>query len=807
MSTNKNEESSIAERVENLISQMAIEQKIAQLQGILLFENLVDRFLGNFPEGIGAITTLGGTSTITGNADLMDKLQNQIMAKNDLHIPALSHSEALTGLVSIGATSFPSAIGLGSTWNPDTVEQMADIIREQMLAVGVRQALSPVMDVARDPRWGRLGETYGEDPTLCAAISVAFTKGLQGKDLKEGVIVTGKHFLGYGMSEGGLNQASSPIPPRELLEVYAKPFQAAITEAKLQSIMNSYGSIDGDLVVKSQHILNDLLRDEMGFEGLVVSDYMSIQRAVDLGVSENRVTAGIESLQAGLDVEFPFPYAYTRALIDAVHEGKLDVSYIDRAVRRVLSAKFKLGLFENPYARRETLGDVYDTQKAKSHSLKAAHESIVLLKNDGILPLSKETKKIAVIGPHADSLRLLFGHYTYVAMVDVGLSGAFADMMAGLETGSDEEDPFGGLLSAKVTPPPFYEGSKVRQQPPSVEETLKMMLGPKTSTILAAIKAKCPNTEVVYEKGCDIAGTNRAGFEAALAAAKSADAVILTLGGKYGSGNNSTIGEALDSSKIGLPGIQEEIAKLIFETGTPAVLVHMDARPLSSEFIAENYPAILENWFPGETGGEALVDVLFGDYNPSGRLAATAARDAGQVPIYAMHRLGDSYRKRGNGYVNRYFDGTPQPLFYFGHGLSYTTFEYSNLILDKRVKAVGTIHLSVDVKNTGARDGEEVVQVYIRDDKASMLRPGMELAGFKRVGLKAGEIRKIHFYMKADQFAFLDVNMKWVVEAGLMTVKVGASSEDIRLSGTFEIEDTTYIDGKTRGFYARTMVE
>ena len=806
MDAPKVSENTIVEFVENLISQMTLEQKIAQLEGMLFFENMLDRMLENFPDGIGALTTLGGAPTVAGNADFMDTLQNRIMALNELHIPALSHCEALTGMVSVGATSFPSAIGLGSTWNPETVEKMAHIIREQMLAVGVRQALSPVMDVCRDPRWGRLGETYGEDPTLSAAMSVAFTKGLQGKDLKEGVIVTGKHFLGYGLSEGGLNQASSPIPPRELREVYAKPFQAAITEANLQSMMNSYGSIDGELVVKSKHILNDLLRDEMGFEGLVVSDYMSIQREVDLGVSEDRVTAGIEALQAGLDVELPFPFAYTRALIPAVHAGKLDIATIDQAVRRVLTAKFKLGLFDNPYAHREKINDAYEPKMTKAHSLKAAHESIVLLKNDGLLPLSKEVKKIAVIGPHADSLRLLFGHYTHVAMVDVGLSGAFQDMMVGLDVGSDEEDPFGGLMGAHVDLPPFYEGSKVRQQPALVDETLKQMLG-QTPTILAAIKAKCPNAQVVYEKGCDIAGTNRAGFAAALAAARAADVVILTLGGKYGSGNNSTVGEALDSSKIGLPGIQEEFARLIFETGTPAVLVHMDARPLSSEFIAENYPAILENWFPGETGGQALADVLFGDYNPAGRLAATAARDAGQVPVYAMHRFGDSYRKRGKGFNNRYFEGTPQPLFYFGQGLSYSTFEYSNLSLDEKVTAGGTVHLSVDVKNSGTRDGEEVVQVYVRDEKASMLRPGIELAGFKRVGLKAGETRKIHFEMKADQFAFLDVDMKWVVEAGEMTVKVGASSEDIRLSGKFEIEDTAYITGKNRGFFARTRVD
>ncbi len=806
MSTIRTGDHTTTDAVETLLAQMTLEQKIAQLEGCLFFESQLDRLLGNFPDGIGAFTTLGGAPTIVGSADLIDKLQDRLMATNALRIPALPHCEALTGMVAAGATSFPSAIGLGSTWNPDTVEKMADIIREQMLAVGIRQALSPVMDVCRDPRWGRLGETYGEDPTLSAAMSVAFTKGLQGQDLKDGVIVTGKHFLGYGLSEGGLNQASNPIPARELREVYAKPFQAAITEANLQSMMNSYGSIDGELVVTSKHILNDLLRDEMGFDGLVVSDYMSIQRAVDLGASENRVTAGSEALKAGLDVEFPFPYAYTRELVAAVREGKLEEAYIDRAVRRVLTAKVKLGLFDNPYARRDKLATAFDPQKTRAHSLKAARESIVLLKNDGLLPLSKETQKIAVIGPHADSLRLLFGHYTYVAMVDVGLSGAFADMMVGLETGSDEEDPFGGLMGAHVVQPPLFEGSKVRQQPAIVDETLRQLLG-QTPTLLAAIKAKCPQAEVVYEKGCDIAGTNRSGFAAALAAAESADVVILTVGGKYGSGNNSTIGEALDSSNIGLPGLQEEFARLILETGTPAVLVHLDARPLSSVFIAEHYPAILENWFPGETGGEALADVLFGDYNPAGRLPATVARDAGQIPVYAMHRFGDSYRTRGKGFANRYFEATPQPLYYFGQGLSYTTFEYSDLNLDPTVKADGRVHLSVAVKNMGDRDGEEVVQVYVRDEKASMLRPGQELAGFCRVALKAGETRTVHFDMRADQFAFLDAGMKWIVEAGAMTVRVGSSSEDIRLSGQFNIENNAGIVGKNRGFFARTCID
>lgn len=797
MQTFLDKNKSIAERVEDLMSKMTLEQKIAQLQCSMVMGD-VEANLANFPDGIGEITGFGGTPSVESNADFADKAQAVIIAKNDLGIPVLLHCESLTGMNAAGATIFPSAIGLGATWNPVTVERMTDIIREQMLSVGVRQALSPVMDVARDPRWGRVGETYGEDPTLCAAMSVAFTKGLQGKDLKDGAVATAKHFLGYGFADGGLNMASNPIPPRELREVFAKPFQAAITEGGLASIMNSYGTIDGEMIITSKHILNDLLREEMGFTGMVVSDYMSINRTVDLKVSENSATSGVEAIKAGLDVELPMPYGYTQTLADAVNEGKLDVAYIDRAVRRVLTTKVKLGLFENPLARRELIPQAFDVQKTRAHSLKAARESIVLLKNDGILPLSKDTKKIAVIGPHAGSLRLLFGCYTYVASMEMALGGVMVEM-AGM---SDMN--MGGTAGPTA---PLFEGSDVREEDPAVTEAIKMMFGDKTPTILASIKAKCPNAEIVYEKGCDIGGTNQKGFGAAIAAAKSADVVILTVGGKYGWGSYCTTGEGIDCNDIGLTGVQEELAKAIYETGTPAVLVHMDAKPLSSEFIAKNYPAIIENWFPGDTGGEALADVLFGDYNPAGRLPITAARNAGQIPIYAMHRYGNSYRAVKAMALNRYVEGSKYPLFYFGEGKSYSSFEYSNLQLDKRVKADGIINLSVDVKNTSDRDGEEVVQIYVRDELASMLRPGRELAGFRRVEVKAGETKTVHFSMRADQFAFLDVDMKWVVEAGEMTMLVGSSSEDIRLTDTFEIENTAYIVGKDRGFYAKTAVD
>jgi beta-glucosidase len=437
----------------------------------------------------------------------------------------------------------------------------------------------------------------------------------------------------------------------------------------------------------------------------------------------------------------------------------------------------------------------------KAHSLKAAREAIVLLKNDGLLPLSKEPRKIAVIGPHANSTRLFFGCYTWPASVDLAMSGTMSEMAGMLDlpelTASYEQPPLS----------PLFEGSDVRSEPPQVEQALQAMLGDRTPTILAAIQGKCPDAEVVYEKGCDYAGTNRSGFAAAIAAAKAADVVILALGGKYGWGSSCTSGEGIDTANIGLPGVQEELAQLIFETGTPAVLVHMDTKPLSSEFIANHYPAIIENWFPGESGGEALADVLFGDYNPAGRLPMTAARNAGQLPIYATHPRGSSYNNGNSIVLNRYVEGSKLPLYYFGEGQSYTTFEYSNLVLDGTVKADGVMHLSCDITNSGERDGEEVVQVYVRDELASMVRPVQELAGFKRVALKAGETKTVHFTMRADQFAFLDVDMRWIVEAGEMAVRVGASSHDIRLTGSFVIENTALIEGKSRGFYARASLD
>ena len=809
MENYKNPALTATERTEDLLARMTLSEKIAQLQCMMVIGKPED-MASRFPDGLGSAVAFSAArdpmAVAENNQNVVHHLSNQ-----RLGIPALVHVEAVTGVVSPGGTTFPSAIGLGATFNPDTIHDMADTIRRQMLAVGYRHALSPVMDVSRDPRWGRIGETYGEDPALCAAMSVAFTQGLQGESLQDGAIATGKHFLGYGFSDGGLNMASNPITERELREVYAKPFQAAISEAGLAGVMNSYGTLDGEMIIGSKKIMTDLLRGEMGFSGMLVSDYMSIERLVNYKILPDMDGAGIAALLAGLDAEYPLVHCYGANLADAVNNGELDIAVIDRSVRRILEAKFMLGLFDDATARLSIMAEAYGDPVHRDRALKAARESIVLLKNDGILPLGKDIKNIAVIGPHADSIRLLFGCYTLTAGIESQMTGSMAGDMAGMEGMEDiieldglEDFQSGGETAAG---PETYPGSDVWREREDVRAALQMAYGATTPTILACISEKCPQANIIHATGCDIAGNDEAGFAEAIAAAKATDVVILTLGGKYGWGSNCTIGEGLDRSDIGLPGIQEELAKAVIETGTATIVVHMDARPLSSEYIQENAAAICENWFPGSTGGQAIADVLFGDYNPAGRMPVTAARNAGQIPIYHSQKNGNSYYAKGTvGALNRYVEGRTEPLYYFGEGLSYTDFHYENLSVTPRVDAGSEVTVRFDVTNCGTRDGEEVAQLYVADEYASMLRPAKEFAGCRRLFLRAGERARVTFHVRADQFAFLDGGMDWLVEKGRFLVMVGASSEDIRLRGSYDVNETRVVDGRKRGFYARSTL-
>lgn len=792
----KDSSKSIEKRVTDLLLRMSLKQKIAQLQCIFSVYIGHAEFRDIVSDGVGEVAFGYQMDSPEKNADYIESLQRYLMEGTELGIPAIIHMEALSGGVMSEMTLFPSPIGLAAAWDPEGIRKMAELIRKQVMAVGVRKVLSPLADIARDPRWGRIGETFGEDPVLCSAMVTACIKGLQGKDLNEGVSACAKHFLGYGLSEGGLNQTHNPVTTRELREVYAKPFQAAITESDLTTLMAQYGSIDGEMVTASESLLYKLLRKEMKFKGVVVSDYMAINRMVAMKVAGGLGEAGIAALKAGLDVEYPTPAGFkTDILIKAVDKGIVEEKMIDRSVKRVLRQKFKLGLFENPYPRRENFKKYFYNTENDMMSFELAQKSIVLIKNDGVLPLSKKIKKIAVIGPHADSIRLLFGNYSYPAMVETVL-----DPNVNVENaeGSESSSVSAGKVAEK------YPGSNTIVQNPMIEDILRSMLE-KSKTILQAIQKNCKNAEVLYAKGCDIAGNDIRGFDLAVKIAESADVVILALGGKHGWGQMATIGESLDSMSIGLPGVQEALVKKVYSAGKPTVVLHLDGRPLSSEFIAEKCHAVLECWSPSILGGQAIASVLFGDFNPSGKLPVTVARNAGQIPIYYNHVNGSSYHNHNIfKHEPMYVDGPETPLFYFGHGLSYTRFEYSNLKLNERLEGDGELTVSVDICNVGQRDGTEVVQLYISDELCSLLRPNKELAGFKRVLLKVKEKKTVTFMIRASQMAFLDSRMKWKVESGEMTVMVGASSEDIRLKGTFYIANDVYVNGAKRGFFADT---
>lgn len=789
----------VEERVRDLMERMSFEQKIDQITCLVTITPDVPNFKDYIPNGIGHVGAFTTAENVEKIVEYANTLQHYLTEETELGIPALIHCEASAGAQFTEADVFPSAVAQASTFDSDIVAKMAEVIREQMHEVGFRQALSPVVDIARDPRWGRTTETYGEDPTLTAEMSVAFVKGLQTDDLKNGLLCTEKHYIGHGITEGGLNMGRNLVTERELREVHGKPFQAAITEAGLGSVMSSYCSMNGEPVSGSRKLLTDLLRGEMGFQGIVVSDYVAVDRLVDpFQVAADYTEAGIRSLKAGLDVEYPRPKGFSYRMKEAVEDGRLSMADIDQAVERVLTQKIKLGLFEDPYPHLDRLKALLHQKSTDELNEKMALESFILLKNERkTLPLSKKTKKIAVIGPHADVLRSYFGTFSYPAALDM--------TMAREEDGQGFDEP--GLIVYDIEQK--YPG-QLRDCSPRLERRLQAEFA-KCRTLYQALKEYLPDAEITYAKGINAVGSDLSGMEEALNTAAEADVVLFTIGGKNGWGITSTVGEGVDSTNIDLPGLQEEFARAIYALHKKTVVLHFDGRPLSNAFIASHFDAILEVWQPGMMGGQALCKVLFGDYNPAGRLPVTAARCVGQIPVYYALPRGSGYVAAGhtgmirnkNGYIN----DSAFPLYYFGHGLSYTTFAYSDLeIAEKELSPEEELEVTVKVTNTGEYDGEEVVQLYVSDDVASMVRPTMELAGFARVFIPKGESRTVRFKMKVTQFAFLNEAMEWTVEKGTMTVKVGASSADIRLEDQFTITQTRVIDGKTRGFYAKTEV-
>lgn len=788
----------IKERAESLLEQMTLEEKLAQMGCVMAAMGF---FVGDKEEmlkdGIGQISLLSGSFTKQMNVDIVNTTQKFLTENTRLGIPAMFHVETLSGAQSAGATTYPIPVGLASSFDPPMIEKMTANIREEMNALRMKLAFAPVMDVARDPRWGRTCETYGENPTLCSAMSVAYVKGLQGDDLLEGVAATAKHFVGYAMGEGGMNIAGAHIGPRELREIYAKPFDAAIHLAKLEAVMNAYHVIDGMPIAGSRRIFYDMLRGELGFEGLTVSDYGSIEKLHDVyHVAADNTEAGIMALQAGMEAETPGRVCFNDGLRQAVQDGRVDIKIIDNAVRKTLSLKLRLGLFENPYADLEKVNAVFQNPKALDDTHKLACESMVLLKNEGnLLPLdTQKYKKIVVIGPNADTLRVMFGGYSVAGVHEMLLLNM---------TGSG-----GGAEGVAMSEEAKARAQGMISRLPSMDQVMSGYT--EIQTVADAIKKAFANTEITIAQGCEILGTDKSGFDAAVKAASESELAILVVGGKNGSGAGCSMGENVDSTSVGLPGVQEDLIQSVQAVQKNIIVIHMDGRPLSSVWTAENVPAIIETWHPGQCGAAAIADVLTGKYNPGGKLPITAVRDAGQIPIYADQLRGSGMTGRGlsnSPIQSGYIDQTGSPLYPFGHGLSYTDFALDCMeITAPDVAPGGEVEVFVDVTNIGGRFGEEVVQLYYTDTEASMVRPAQDLAGFIRVPLAPGERKRIRFAMQASQFAFLDNDMNWKVEKGEIEMKIGFSSTDIRLTSRFFINDDAYLPTSERGYYAHASV-
>lgn len=768
-----------ADRAEDLLTQMTLDEKIAQIGSFWIYQVLDGQSLSKekaaqlMGHGIGHVTRLAGASNLhpTQLAVLANEIQRYLIENTRLGIPAVIHEECCSGYMARGATVFPQAIGVASTWDADLVEAMADVIRRQMRAVGTHHALAPVLDIARDPRWGRVEETFGEDAYLTAKLGTAYIKGIQGSDLSQGVAATGKHFVGYGMSEGGLNWAPPHLDRRELNEVYMMPFEAAVREGKLASIMNGYHELDGIPCGSSRELLTGILREQWGFDGTVVSDYFAVRTLQTYHhIAQDNADAAQIALEAGIDIELPFTDCYGDVLKQAVLDGRIAESLVDIAVGRMLTQKFALGVFDNPYVNEGTV--VFDTPDERQLARKIAQKSIVLLKNDGgLLPLRKDLRSIAVIGPNADSIRNLFGDYSYPSHMET------------LRENLKNDNVFNSPL------------------PRDIQDASDFI---PTISVLKAIEAVVgEDTHVEYAKGCELTGDSTAGFATAVEIAKAADVAIVVIGEKGGLTDDSTSGEARDRANIGLTGVQSELVRAVFETGTPVVVVLVNGRPVSLEWIAEDIPAIVEAWYPSEEGANAIADVLFGDVNPGGKLPMTFPRTVGQVPAFYAHKPSGGRSHWKTDYVE--MPVTPQ--YPFGHGLSYTVFDYNNLRIDaSNAKAGGDVIVQIDVTNSGGRAGDEVIQLYTHQYAPRVTRPVQELKAFKRVTLEPGETATLTFTLPLNQLGFYDLAHRYVVQPGTVDVMIGSSSQDIRVRGEFETGGQVTDVGANKAFFSSVYV-
>lgn len=717
-------EDKIALRVDSVIALMTLDEKIGQLNqlsygigwGPTVKVTVPDEYKQMIKEGkIGSFLNAIG-------AEFTYELQKIAVNESRLKIPLLFGLDVIHGF----KTTFPVPLGESATWEPELVELSAHYQALEAASAGIHWTFSPMVDIARDPRWGRIMEGSGEDPFLGSLMAAAHVRGYQGNFSNQNIIACVKHYAAYGGAEGGRDYNTVDISERTLRDVYLPPYQAGI-EAGSQTIMASFNEIGGVPSSASKYLLTDILRNEWGFKGFVVSDWNSIGELINHGIAADLKQAGEISLNAGLDMDME-SRSYINNMKELVKGGKISESLVDESVKRILRIKFILGLFDEPYrycSKEREQKDIM-TREIKNASLKVAERSFVLLKNENeILPLRKDYKTIAVIGPLANSVKDPIGGW--------GGLGDSADVVSVLK----------GLKN--------YKGNKAN---------------------------------LLFAEGCKIDDQSKDGFKNAIEIANKSDIIILCLGE-----SRDMSGEACSRSSLDLPGVQEELAKELYKTGKPIVVVLMNGRPLSINWLNENASAILETWFAGTMAGDAISQVLFGDYNPSGKLTVTFPRTVGQVPIYYNHKNTGRPGNLDNHYTSKYLDLPLTPLYPFGYGLSYTTFKYDNLKLNKsKFSKSDSLLVSVNVKNTGKYDGEEVVQLYVQDLIGSVTRPVKELKGFKKVMLKSGEEKTIEFVIHESDLKFTDADMQFKSEPGAFKVYVGTNSVDV-IDSNFELID------------------
>jgi beta-glucosidase len=766
------------------MERMTLNHKIGQLAGIRI-EGLPDPEM--IRDGIGGVNMIFISEAPAEMAALIKECQKRIMAATPFRIPAIFHCEALNGPLQPGCAAFPSPLALGASFAPELVKDMAERSRSQLLNLGIRHALSPVFDLARDFRFGRTNEHYSSDPTLAAAMGCAFVEGLQGEDLRNGVAATGKHFIGYSCAEGGLHVARVQTDWRDLRENFAKPFEAAIRLSHVRSVMNAYSEYNGLPVCASKELLTDLLRDDLGFQGLVVSDYGSIDMLVNMTkTAKDSTDAGIQAIRAGLDMEFPDPFAFNAGLQEAVTQGRLDESFINRALERVLTLKFELGLFDEPDRDYVAMNNAeHDRQSAV-----VSEKVITLTKNDGILPVTDKSLKVAVIGPTGNSPLLFNGTYTFSdryeseLMIRLGKRPTMEGVKTTVHEAQDEQDM--AKAEAEIS---AQTDDLIRREHGGVK------------TVYEALKEIYPDTR--YAQGCAINGDDERGFEEAVETARKADVVILTVGGKNGWNDTCTSGEGIDSQNITLPGKQLRLIQRVFSVNKRMIVVHTDNKPLIEPWVYDHVPAIIEGWLPGIYGGNAIALAIAGMMNPGGKLPVDVPRNVGQQSVYYYQHRGcrsDEDKHEGDAYRGCRASQLP-----FGYGLSYTTFAYSNgrLSAETGQDGVPIIAIHIAVTNTGTLKGDEVVQLYGIDEIASIVRPQKELVGFKRVTLLPGETRNVCFTFRLDQMAFINTRRQWVIEEGVFRFFIGRGANDKVFSVAYFQEHTLVIDHTKRGFFAR----